>query len=269
MTFSQDPISPDPMTQGPMGQDPLITDVSDDTDSQSTKDKAQQGAANVGQSAKEKASEVAATAKDEAASVVDTAKEQTAAVTSEVKQQAEQLLGEVQSQLSEQATSQRDNLAQMLRSVSSELHDMSDRADQRGIGAEIVQRGGELSGQAAEFLEQREPHELLDELRGLARRRPGAFLVGAALAGVVVGRFARGMKGAHSSDSGSSAGGTTRSTTFDRASASEPATAFDADYGRVETPATPAESPMPPSQAGYPGPLDPPEAGGVGTGAMP
>lgn len=52
-------------------------------------------------------------------------------------------------------------------------------------------------------LDEREPSELLDELRRFARRRPGAFLLGAFAAGAVAGRVARGAKDA---DSGEPAG---------------------------------------------------------------
>ena len=60
-------------------------------------------------------------------------------------------------------------------------------------------------------LEGREPADLLDELRSVARRRPAVFLVGALAAGVVAGRLTRGVKD-ESSDSPSGrvlpAGGT-------------------------------------------------------------
>jgi hypothetical protein len=45
----------------------------------------------------------------------------------------------------------------------------------------------------ADWLEHREPGDLLDEVRRFARRRPGTFLVGAAVAGALVGRLTRGV----------------------------------------------------------------------------
>ena len=44
-------------------------------------------------------------------------------------------------------------------------------------------------------LQNREPAELLDEVRSFARRKPGLFLLGAAAAGVVAGRLTRGVHG--------------------------------------------------------------------------
>jgi hypothetical protein len=54
-------------------------------------------------------------------------------------------------------------------------------------------------------LQNREPAELLEEIRSFARRKPGMFLLGAAAAGVLAGRLTSGVKAAHS-DSGSSGG---------------------------------------------------------------
>jgi hypothetical protein len=57
----------------------------------------------------------------------------------------------------------------------------------------------------AGWLEQREPGELLDEVRALARRKPGTFLLGALAAGVVAGRLTRGAVDATRSDTGDGA----------------------------------------------------------------
>jgi hypothetical protein len=53
----------------------------------------------------------------------------------------------------------------------------------------------------ADWLEQREPGDLLDEVRRFARRRPGAFVLGALVAGVVAGRMTRGIVAARSDES--------------------------------------------------------------------
>jgi hypothetical protein len=59
---------------------------------------------------------------------------------------------------------------------------------------------------AAGWLERHEPGEVLDSVRGLARRRPGAFLAGAALLGVLAGRLTRGAVDANRDTGGSSSG---------------------------------------------------------------
>ena len=170
-------------------------DSSDSSQSGGVKDEAQAQAANV-----------AGTAKSEAADVAATAKEQVANVTSDVRQQTKQLADEARGQLTDHASSQRDRAVESLRSLADDLSSMADKADGSGLGVQLAREGGDATHKIADFLEQRDPTQIVDEVRDLARRRPGAFLVGAALAGVVAGRLARGAKSAHSSDDGSSSG---------------------------------------------------------------
>jgi hypothetical protein len=151
--------------------------------------------------AKEQAQNVAATTKDEAASVVETAKEQVQAVASDLRGQTRQLTDEARTQLTDHAFAQRDNAVENLRSIGDELTGMAEKADSPGMGAQLIREVGGVALKSADFLQEREPGQLVEELRGLARRRPGAFLIGAAVAGLVVGRVARGAKSAHSTDS--------------------------------------------------------------------
>ena len=67
-------------------------------------------------------------------------------------------------------------------------------AGQGGESEPVTQVVREPSGrimQAGQWLENREPGHVLNELKTYARRHPGAFLVGAAVLGVVAGRLAR------------------------------------------------------------------------------
>jgi hypothetical protein len=157
-------------------------------------------------SAKEQVHNVAATSKDEATNVVETAKDQVQAVTSDLREQTRQLADEARTQLTDHALSQRDNAVESLRSLGDELSGMADRADAPGLGAQLNREVGDLAHRTADFLQEREPGQLVEELRELGRRRPGAFLLGAAAAGLLVGRVTRGAKTAHAS--GSTAGQT-------------------------------------------------------------
>ena len=56
--------------------------------------------------------------------------------------------------------------------------------------------------QVADWLDRREPGQALDDVRNFARRHPGAFLTGAAIAGVVVGRLTRNLAGGGRPDGG-------------------------------------------------------------------
>ena len=80
-------------------------------------------------------------------------------------------------------------------------------AEQRGGMASDAAR--EVANRARSFSEQldgREPTELLDDLRSFARRRPGMFLAGSVIAGVVVGRILRGTRDAAQGSATSGAG---------------------------------------------------------------
>lgn len=188
-----------------------MTESNDPYDYQTSADSPQ--SSDVKSVAGEQATEVAGTAKDQATQVVDTAKEQVQAVTSDVRDQTRQLAGDAREQLMDHAGSQRDRAVESLRSIGDELADMSEKAEGSGLGVQLARETGDLSRKAADFLEEREPGQLLDEVRDLARRRPGAFLLGAALAGALAGRATRGVKSAHSSDDGSDSSTTSATAT--------------------------------------------------------
>jgi len=154
--------------------------------------------------AQNEAQKVKDTAAGEAQQVASTVKEQTQAVTSDVRDQARQLVDQSRGQLSEQASSQKERAVSTLRSFGEELSGMAENAPSSGIGQQLTRQGGELTHKAADFLEQREPAQLLEEVRNLARQRPGTFLIGAAVAGLVAGRLSRGLQSSRSSDNGSS-----------------------------------------------------------------
>jgi len=151
--------------------------------------------------ARDQAQQVKDSAADAASQVTQAATEQAQQVTQDVRRQAKQLADETKNQLSEQASSQRDQAVSSLRSLGDELGSMSDSSPQSGLGTQLAREGSDLTRKVADFLEQREPTQLLDEVRHLARRRPGAFLIGAALAGVAVGRLTRGAASARSDTS--------------------------------------------------------------------
>jgi hypothetical protein len=73
---------------------------------------------------------------------------------------------------------------------------MSRQQDGSGPATQLVQQVADRAKSLATHLDDREPRELLDDVRRFARQRPGTFLVGALAAGVVVGRLARGAKSA-------------------------------------------------------------------------
>jgi hypothetical protein len=76
--------------------------------------------------------------------------------------------------------------------VSDELRGMAEHGES-GLGAQLARQGADFTDQAADFLQKHEPGDLLEEVRGFARRKPGMFLLAAVAAGVVAGRLTRSL----------------------------------------------------------------------------
>ena len=133
--------------------------------------------------------------------VASVAKEQATNVTAEAGRQAKDLLGQARSELSQQASAQQQRVADGLRSLSQQLHSMSEHSDEPGIAADLAKQGAHVTEQAASWFDGGDPGAMLNEVRSFARRRPGTFLLMAAGAGLVAGRLTRGLKDEASSDS--------------------------------------------------------------------
>lgn len=151
--------------------------------------------------AKDEAAEVARTAAQSGGQVAGTVGDQASRVASETAAQARNLLSESRNQLSEQTKEGQRKAAGGLNTLADQLHDMAEKSEGQGVAGELARQAAERTRTVASWLENREPGELLDEVRGFARRKPGVFLAGAALAGVVVGRLTRGVIAAKSDSS--------------------------------------------------------------------
>lgn len=159
--------------------------------------------------AKEQAGQVGQTAKEAGSQVASSAAEQTRNVAGEAKYQARNLLNETQGQVREQAGAQKDKAAGGLRSLADELRSMADGTaygHQSGIATDLARQAAEKAQSAAGWLDSREPGQLLEEVRNLARRKPGTFLLGAAAAGVLAGRLTRGAVDAKRSEESAATG---------------------------------------------------------------
>jgi hypothetical protein len=147
--------------------------------------------------AKEQAKQTAGTAKDETQRVAGVAKDEAQRVTDEAKTQVRGLLDDATSQVDEQSKAQKARLAETVRTFGDDLDSMTAHThDSAGIAGTVVQQVADQARSLAGHLEDREPRELLEDVRGYARRNPGTFLLGALAAGVVVGRLTRGVKAA-------------------------------------------------------------------------
>jgi hypothetical protein len=173
-----------------------VTDKASDV-AQSAKESGVQ----VAQTAKESGAQVAQTAKESGTQVAQTAVEQAKSVASEAQRQTRNLVGEAQGQVRDQARTQQQRARDGLRLLGDELRGMANNSDQSGPATELAHQAAERAHAVADWLEKREPGDLIDEVRRFARRRPGAFLLGALVAGVVTGRMTRGIVAAHSEES--------------------------------------------------------------------
>jgi hypothetical protein len=78
---------------------------------------------------------------------------------------------------------------------------MVQSSEKPGTATDLVSQAGDRAHGVADWLDKREPSDLLREVRSFAQQRPAAFLLGAALAGVAAGRLTRGVVAARSDDS--------------------------------------------------------------------
>lgn len=163
----------------------------------------QNGAGGVATAAKEQAGPVGQTAAQAGGQVAQTTKEQAANVVGEAKQQARDLVGEARTQVGDQAGQQKGRAVEGIRSLAGELDDMAQQGGQSGLATEVAKQVASRAHGLADHLDRHEPAELLDQVRAYARRRPVAFLAGAAVLGVLAGRMTRNL--ASSDDDGPAA----------------------------------------------------------------
>jgi hypothetical protein len=169
-----------------------------------TKDAAKGEAADLKNTAVDKGQQVAGVAKEQAGAVKDTAvdrgqqvvgvaKDEASRVTAEATGQVKDLLNQGRTQLSEQVSSQQQKLSSLVHSFADELGTMAAKSDKSGPITDLAQQGSRRIGALAHTLETSDASDLLDQVRNFARRRPVAFLLGSAVAGVVVGRLSRSL----------------------------------------------------------------------------
>jgi hypothetical protein len=162
--------------------------------------------------AKGQAKQAAGTAADEGKRVAGVAQDEVKNVAAEAQSQLRSLLDDATSQVDEQSKAQKSRLADTVRTFGDDLESMRGEGQDGGIAAQVVQQVADQARGLASHLDERDPSELLDDVRHFARRRPGTFLLGALAAGIVVGRVTRGAKAAQAAQGQSGSGGVQPST---------------------------------------------------------
>lgn len=139
--------------------------------------------------------EVAQHAKNAAGQVGDTVRDQAAHVTRETADQARHVVRDVRERVAAEAEEQATRVSKQLGRIADELGEMAGSAPSGAMSAGVIQSAADTSRQAARFLDERGAQGLLDSARDYARRKPGTFLLGAAVAGFLVGRVAKSATG--------------------------------------------------------------------------
>jgi hypothetical protein len=154
-------------------------------------------------SAKDRAAQAAGTAADESRHVAGVAQSEARKVASEATDQVQNLLAQATTQVEEQSRTQRDRLVETMRSFGDDLEKMASQGE-GGMAADVASDVAGRVKRLSSHLDGREPRDLLDDVRSFARRKPGTFLLGALVSGMVAGRLTRGAKAAHDAPSNGS-----------------------------------------------------------------
>jgi hypothetical protein len=199
----------------------------------------------VGTAASE-ASNVAGTTAESAVDVAVTAKDEATGVAREAKSQVQDLYHQAQSQLSSQAAQQQERIASGLRSFGDELSTLTRNAESNGLATDLVQQASTRLSAAGEWLADRDPAALLDEVKAFARRRPVVFIAAAAVAGIVVGRLTRALAAGGSSNDSSNSPAPAQAPATPQPSFGAPAAAAGTVPAFVAVDVAPSDSDSPP-----------------------
>ena len=139
--------------------------------------------------------QTAQTARAEAGAVAGTVKEETKNVAQEAQQQASSALHQVQDDVRTRANEEATKFAQTLHDTSKQLQSMAGAAGDQGVASSLVREGANATERLASRLDQGGVDAVMADARSFARRKPGAFLLGAVTVGFLTGRLARNLSG--------------------------------------------------------------------------
>jgi uncharacterized protein YjbJ (UPF0337 family) len=185
--------------------------------------------------AKEKAGEVASTASAQAQQVTETAKQQAGQLRDQVSNQGREVIHTASSAIKDQGRVQTEQLASTVRRWADQSRALADGrpAEAEPLADYLGQAANRATG-LAERLEQRGFDGVIEDVQGFARRRPGVFLLGAAIAGFGVGRLLRSGAAAGSGSQPRTGDGQTASSDVPSTvyGATTPASGMAPEFGR-------------------------------------
>ncbi|WP_329406281.1 hypothetical protein OG802_01260 [Streptomyces sp. NBC_00704] len=155
-----------------------------------------------GETARAEASATAGQAQQAAGQVAGTAVDQAKAVAGEARQQAGAVAVDLRHRAMDEAEGQTRRAAGTLHGWADDLAGLAENAPSDSPARSLAAQAADGGHRAADYLEKQGVEGVLSDVQGFARRRPAAFLGGALLAGLVVGRV---MKAASKADTPSGA----------------------------------------------------------------
>lgn len=171
--------------------------------------------------AQQQGQEVAGHAREEGGHVADTARDQAGRVADEARRQTNDVMAEARETVREQARAQTDRAGSALDDLGSRVQALADgRPEEAGQLPDYAERLASQVNELAGRVDELGLDGLLEETQRFARRRPGAFLLGAAAAGFAVSRLGRGAKDADTRPAAT--GSTVPTSRTDRAASAVP-----------------------------------------------
>lgn len=199
---------------------------------------------------------VAQHARQAAGEVRSTAREQVGQVAHEATGQAKHVVHDMRERVASEAEEQARKVSRQIDRIADELGTMADGSGPDSLTAGALRQVSDAGRQAARYLDERGARGLLDSAQDFARRKPGTFLIGAAVAGFLVARAAKSMSGADQPRQAQPQRGytdqtpTTPVTTPSAVPTPSPAPVGQPAYGTV-APQVPSERPTPSPRTPY------------------
>jgi hypothetical protein len=166
-----------------------------------------------GETARAEATATAERARQAAGEAAGTAADQARAVVGEARQQAGTVVRDLRERALNEVEGQTTRAADALRQWADDLAGLAENAQNDSPARGLAAHAADSGHRAADYLQKQGAEGVVSDLQSFARRRPGAFLGGALLAGLAVGRLAKVASKANESSgtgpSGSSGSDTT------------------------------------------------------------
>jgi hypothetical protein len=159
------------------------------------------------ESVRQEATETAEHARTATRDIAETAKGQAQQVTREAGEQARRVVDDARERLGGELDSQTGRAASGLRQWADELDRMAEAGADGSPVRRAVRQLSDGGRQAADYLDEQGVGGVVEKVGTFARRRPGTFLIGAAVSGFLAGRLAKATVSAGSGERHESASG--------------------------------------------------------------